>query len=121
MLNPQRFVAETTLWLSAVVIEELYAGGGERERLMVKKMEQDFNRIRRVLVPNLNDWVETGTLLARLAAKYHYELLGRGRLTNDALIATSAGRCGVRVMTANRRDFGKLAEFRSFQWEVMNV
>jgi hypothetical protein len=38
-----------------------------------------------------------------------------GRLTNDALIATSAGRLGIRVITANERDFTKLAEFHVFQ------
>jgi len=39
-------------------------------------------------------------------------------LTNDALLAMSAGRLGITVITANARDFGKLAEFRRFQWRV---
>jgi len=30
----------------------------------------------------------------------------------------SAGRLGITVITANARDFGKLAEFRHFQWRV---
>ena len=59
-------------------------------------------------------------MLARLAAKYDYEQIGRGRLTNDALIAMSAGRSGITVITANARDFRKLAEFGSFQWQVNN-
>jgi predicted nucleic acid-binding protein len=41
-------------------------------------------------------------------------------LTNDALIALSAGRLGITVITANARDFGKLAEFRPFHWRVEN-
>ena len=53
-------------------------------------------------------------LLARLAAKYDYEQIGQGRLTNDALIAMSAGRLGIRVFTANERDYRRLAEFRAF-------
>jgi predicted nucleic acid-binding protein len=57
-------------------------------------------------------------VLARLAAKYDYEQIGKGRLTNDALIAMSAGRLGITVITANARDFSKLAEFRAFQWRV---
>ncbi len=69
----------------------------------------------------MNDWAETGRVLSRLAAKYDYEKVGRGRLTNDALIAMSAGRMGICVMTANERDFKKLAEFRSFQWQVTPV
>ena len=53
-----------------------------------------------------------------LAAMYDYEQIGKGRLTNDALIGLSAGRLGVMVITANARDFGKFAEFRPFQWRV---
>jgi len=49
-----------------------------------------------------------------LAAKYDYEQIGQGRLTNDALIAMSAGRSGITVITTNARDFIRLAEFRPF-------
>jgi len=72
------------------------------------------------LVPNLTDWTQTGKVLVLVAAKYDYEQIGKGRLTNDALIATSAGRLGITVITANARDFGKLAEFRPFHWRVEN-
>jgi predicted nucleic acid-binding protein len=71
--------------------------------------------------PNLNDWTRVGRMLAHLAAKYHYERVGQGRLTNDALIATSAGRLGIRVITAKERDFSKLAEFHAFKWELTAV
>jgi predicted nucleic acid-binding protein len=106
------------LWLSSVVLEELYAGVSERDRAVVERLERDFDRAKRVLVPNLTDWTLTGKILARLASKYDYEQIGQGRLTNDALIAMSAGRAGVTVITANERDFRKLAEFRSFRWQV---
>jgi len=69
-------------------------------------------------VPNLSDWPQTGKLLALLAAKYDYERIGQGRLTNDALVAISAGRSGIAVITANERDFARLAEFRPFQWQA---
>ena len=110
--------ANTPLWLSSVVLEELYAGVSEHDRSVVERLERDFDRAKRVLVPNLTDWTLTGKVLARLAAKYHYEQIGQGRLTNDALIAMSAGRAGITVITANERDFRKLAEFRSFRWQV---
>jgi predicted nucleic acid-binding protein len=57
-------------------------------------------------------------VLALLAAKYDYEPIGKGRLTNDALIAMSAARVGITVVTVNVRDFARLAEFRSFSWRV---
>ncbi len=108
------------MWLSSLVLEELYAGVSLRARRAVERLERDFHRAKRILVPNLSDWTQTGKVLARLAAKYDYEQIGRGRLTNDALIAMSAGRLGITVITANARDFRKLAEFHSFQWRVNN-
>jgi predicted nucleic acid-binding protein len=113
--------ADSPLWLSAVVLEELYAGSGERADPVLTKLERDFDCLKRILVPNLSDWTQAGTVLARVAAKYSDELIGQTRLTNDALIAVSAGRKGIRVITANERDFRRLAEFRSFQWEVAKV
>jgi len=121
VLTLRRVNAELPLWVSAVVLEELYAGAGDRAHREVKRLEREFDGIRRILVPNLRDWSDAGEVLARLATKYGYEQVGRGRLTNDALIATSASRLGIRVITANDRDFRRLAEFRSFQWQVMTL
>ena len=120
-LSVRRLGTGSVMWLSAVVLEELYAGANDRGLAMVERLERDFDRANRVLVPNVTDWTETGRVLSRLAAKYDYEHVGRGRLTNDALIAMSAGRLGIRVITANERDFRRLAEFRSFQWEVSAI
>jgi predicted nucleic acid-binding protein len=108
----------STLWLSSVVLEELYAGVSARNRHVVERLERDFQRVGRILVPNLTDWTQTGKVLALLAAKYDYEQIGKGRLTNDALIAISAGRLGITVITANARDFRRLAELRPFQWRI---
>ncbi len=117
VLSLRRFGEDGPLWLSAVVLEELYAGTSERDRRIVERLEKDFDRAKRILVPNLNDWIQAGIVLARLADQYQYEKIGRGRLTNDALIAMSCGRLGIRVLTANERDFARLAEFRVFQWQ----
>lgn len=114
----RRLSPDTLLWLSSVVLEELYAGAWGGIRDSVERLEHDFERARRILVPNLGDWTQAGRVLARVAAKYGYEKIGQGRLTNDALIAMSAARVGARVITVNERDFRKLAEFRAFQWGV---
>ncbi len=121
VLGIRRLDSGSLVWLSAVVLEELYAGAGDRGQPVVARLERDFDRAKRVLVPNLSDWTEAGRVLARLAAKYDFEQIGRGRLTNDALIAMSAGRQGIKVITTNERDFRRLAEFRSFQWQVTKV
>ena len=119
-LSLRRIAGGEPVWLSSVVLEELYAGVTVRHRHVVERVERDFDRAGRILVPNLSDWTQTGKVLARLAAKYDYEQIGKGRLTNDALVAISAGRLGITVITANARDFSKLAEFRPFQWRVNN-
>src|SRR6516165_6015965 len=90
----RRVAADTPLWLSSVVLEELYAGAGNRERRIVERLERDFDRIRRIVVPNLGDWTLAGRVLSRLA---------------------------IQVLTANERDYRRLAEFRAFQWEVIRV
>lgn len=115
----QRWARETPLWLSAVVLEELYAGAKPRDHKIVEKLEQDFGKAGRILVPLLSDWSNAGRILARLAQRYGYEQIGRARLTNDALIAASASRMGVQVITANERDFARLAEFCAVQWQVL--
>jgi predicted nucleic acid-binding protein len=117
-LSLRRTATAASIWLSSVVLEELYAGVSTRNRHVVERLERDFERARRLVVPNLNDWTETGKVLARLAAKCGFEQIGRGRLTNDALMAMSAARLGITVITDNARDFSKLAEFRPFQWHV---
>lgn len=114
-----RLTAGTILWLSAVVLEELYAGAREPQREVVEQWQRDFGQVGRILVPTLSDWIDAGKVLRHLADKYDYERIGRSRLSNDALIAMSAARTGLRVMTANEKDFRKLAEFRSFAWQLV--
>src|SRR5690349_7348451 len=117
-LSLRRLTVESPIWLSAVVLEELYAGIAPRGRHVLERFEHDFEKAKRILVPSLNDWAQTGKVLARLAVKYDCEKIGQGRLTNDALIAMSAARLGITVITSNARDFKRLAEFRPFQWRV---
>jgi predicted nucleic acid-binding protein len=120
-LTLRRIAADSPLWLSAVVLAELYAGAGGRGLRAVERLERDFERAKRILVPSLSDWTQTGRVLARLAVEYGYEKIGQGRLTNDALIAMSAGRMGVCVFTANERDYRRLAEFRPFHWQAISL
>ena len=121
VLRLERITAGAVLWLSAVVLEELYAGAGVRDREYVEQFENRFRQAARILVPSLEDWIDAGKALARIAAKYDYEKIGRGRLTNDALIAMSAARMDIKVITANARDFSRLAEVRTFQWERVDL
>ena len=120
-VSAQRWARESPLWLSSVVLEELYAGAERRDWHILEKLERDFDRAKRILVPNLGDWSLAGRVLARVAEKYGFERIGCARLTNDALIATSAGRTGITVLTLNQRDFSRLAEFCPVQWQVRAI
>lgn len=114
----QRWIMESPLWLSSVVLEELYAGSKPGDRRVLEKMERDFEKVGRLLVPNLGDWTSTGKILAAIAEANGYEKIGRARLTNDTLIATSAARNGIRVVTLNVRDYALLAHYCPLQWEA---
>jgi predicted nucleic acid-binding protein len=118
VLALRRIAPNAPVWLSVVVLQELYAGAGDRDRHLIEGLELDFEVGNRILIPILEDWTAAGRVLARLAARYDYDQIGRGRLTNDTLIAMSAGRLGVTVITSNKKDFGRLAEFRNFNWQV---
>ncbi len=51
-----RFTTDAPLWLSAVVLEELYAGTADRDRDVVESLERDFGRARRIpLLPMASD------------------------------------------------------------------
>jgi predicted nucleic acid-binding protein len=117
----QRWAQESPIWLSSVVLQELYAGTSSNGLQPLEKLERNFERAKRILIPNLSDWTRAGKVLARLAHKYGYERMGWTRLTNDALIATSASRTGITVITTNQRDFVRLAEFCPLQWQVRMV
>lgn len=108
------------LWLSAVVLHELYLGAaGARARKELQRLEREFVQVDRLLIPSRNDWTTAGFPLAKISRKYGFELIGRSRMTNDALIAMSCASCGLVVQTKNAADFKLIAEFRSFEWEVV--
>ncbi|MGB8886792.1 MAG: type II toxin-antitoxin system VapC family toxin [Candidatus Korobacteraceae bacterium] len=110
---------DTAVWLSSVVLEELYAGAKAKDTHAVERLEKGFARQGRILVPNFQDWIQAGRTLASLSAKYDSEQIGRGRLTNVALIAMSAGRRDIQIITTNQKDFSRLAEIRSFRWKLI--
>src|ERR1700749_4767177 len=83
-LSTRSIAPDSPVWLSSVVLEELYAGADVSGHRGVELLEQGFGRLKRIVVPNLTDWTRTGRVLSRLASKYDYEQIGRDRLTNDA-------------------------------------
>ncbi len=108
------------LWLSVVVLEELYVGAVDaKTRQDLKRMEREFFKIGRLLVPDRNDWTSAGLVLSKVGQKHGFNLVGKARLTNDALIAMSAASHGFAVQTKNPGDFQLIAQFRPFDWEIV--
>jgi len=107
------------VWLSVVVLEELLAGASDQSaKKALAELERDFQGVNRLLVPTQNDWKNTGTILNKIGQKYGFERIGKSRLTNDALIALSAARNGLNILTVNAKDFAQISEFTTFSWEI---
>lgn len=116
----QRQSENFPLWLSSVVLEELYVGASDNKTLKVfTKFEREFEKINRLLVPNQTDWTITGQVLNKIGEKYGFDKVGKARLTNDTLLAMSIARNGLKLFTANAKDFRLISEFREFDWEVV--
>jgi len=60
------------------VLEELYAGARAGKMAALEKLERDFRTVRRVLAPDISDWVAAGRILGKIGAKYGFDQIGRG-------------------------------------------
>jgi predicted nucleic acid-binding protein len=107
------------IWLSAVVLEELFAGASDKKTIkLLSKFENGFSQNNRIIVPSRSDWSNAGRILNKIGKKYGFEKIGKARLANDAVLAMSVARKGFKLKTANTKDFQLLAEFRQFRWEI---
>lgn len=100
------------------MLEELLVGAVDSmSRKEFLRLEREFRSVGRLLIPDRSDWVLAGQILSKIGSKYGFELVGRARMINDALIATSAARSGLIVLTSNPADYKRIAEYRRFTWE----
>jgi predicted nucleic acid-binding protein len=99
--------------LSAVVAMELLAG--ERKRDRIAGWAARFHRSGRLLIPGWDVWRLAGRVL-RALREYG---TGNQSLTNDVLIAMTARTAGMKVFTANRGDFTRIAAIEPFDLEIV--
>lgn len=100
-------------YLSAVVMQELAAGAGTTEaaRDLQQGVFEPFERRRRVFAPSASAFVESGRVLAAVAAREGWQLVDKNpSLLNDALIAASCREQGITLVTKDG-DFKRLAPF----------
>jgi predicted nucleic acid-binding protein len=119
LLDPRHY-GGGPLYLSSVVAQELYVGAvGRVKRREADRLWRRFEQVDRLLVPTAGDWRETGLLLGQIGEQLGYSRVAQGRLTNDSLLALSARRQGLTVLTMNVRDFALLAQHRPFRFRLV--
>lgn len=104
------------IYMSAVVMEELYAGALDASSVkLLDKLYDTFASINRLIVPDMADWRKTGKIVAQLGKKYGFEDLFLSRITHDILIAATARKIGGAVVTNNLKDFRRIQEYIDFK------
>ena len=100
-------------FMSAVVMQELAAGARtpEAARELQQSIFEPCERRRRVFAPSATAFIESGRILAALAAREGWQLFDENpSLLNDALIATSCRELGITLVTQDG-DFDRLVPF----------
>lgn len=104
--------------MSAVVIQELAAGARDATRLkQLDRIRRTYETSGALLVPTSEDWWFAGKVLNSL-----YRVVKRQgedaeptkeqmRIVRDVLIARTAKRAGVTVVTRNTADFERITQF----------
>ena len=95
-------IASGRIWLSSVVVAELYAGTRSREdALLLDRMVAAMHGVDRLLTPTAEEWARAGRLIAR-RVRLHGDVRPRDHLA-DVLIVLSAARLNAVVLTTNPR------------------
>jgi hypothetical protein len=103
------------LYMSAVVMEELYAGAFDRTtQRLLDRVYRTFNKLGRMVTPDAGDWQRAGRIIASLGQKYGFEERYLSRVLNDTLIALSSRKIGATLFTKNRKDYLRIKEFVDF-------
>ena len=109
------------IYMSAVVLQELVAGADDTSRIKdLERSRHEYRKSNRLLVPTEEDWWQAGLVLNALQRGRRSKKSGRipkisvaerYRIINDVLIARTAKRAGVTVVTDNVNDFLKIRNF----------
>jgi predicted nucleic acid-binding protein len=107
-------------YLSAVVVHELRAGATVAEaRELERHLVGPFERRGRLLTPSYDAWKRAADVLARLRESEGLELRAVSRgFAADVLLAASCRESGVILVTANVRDFERIARVQPFDYSV---
>ena len=109
------------IYMCAVVLQELVAGADDASAIKdFERSRHEYRKSNRLLVPTEEDWWQAGLVLNSLQRGRRSKRTGRipkislaerYRIINDVLIARTAKRAGVIVVTDNVNDFIKMRNF----------
>lgn len=121
LISRKNLQLPNSFYLSVVVLQELVAGAEDEAAIKSLAVAyQEYEKAGRLLVPTAEDWwlvgkviyalqkglrSQKGGLRPRMSADQKY------RITHDVLIARTAKRSGVTVVTDNLRDFEAIQHF----------
>ncbi len=100
---------------SSVVLAELWRGATEAGE---RKFLSELAKSSQILTPSMQDWIESGQILAKIKTDHGYEPLKLRDLHFDVLIALTCRAHGARLITSNRGDFELIRKYREFELEV---
>ncbi len=118
--EPLLFQSDAVKMMSTVVMMELLAGAHSvRDRTCLHDLFRTFRKLDRLLVPSAEVYEDAGGVLRQLQAVHGYRFRQAHSLTNDVLIALSAGAVGGTVVTQNQRDFLAIQSIRPFKLSLV--
>lgn len=108
------------LFMSSIVALELFAGcRSSREERAVASFLKPFEKAARIVTPDYGCCREAGNVLARLG-RDGIGAAHRRQIVTDVLIAVTAARSGVIVVTSNATDFVLIAKHTPVRWMLPN-
>jgi predicted nucleic acid-binding protein len=104
------------LFFSSVVAMELFAGcRTAREERALSSLLKPFEKAGRILTPDHICFRDAGEVLAALG-RDGIRAAHRRQIVNDVLIAVSAARAGIGVVTSNAADFSRIGKHVPVRW-----
>ena len=108
-------------YMSVVVLQELTIGANDSNQIKsLDAARRDYEKAERLLVPNSEDWWLVGKIINSLQRGLKSQQGGQTpkiiyaekyRITNDVMLARTAKRAGVTVVTDNEKDFELIRRF----------
>jgi predicted nucleic acid-binding protein len=108
-------------YMSVVVLQELVAGAQDEAELKALAVaRREYEKSERLLIPTAEDWWLVGKVIYSLQKGLKSQRGGltpkmsadqKYRITHDVLIARTARRVGVTVITDNVKDFETIQRF----------